>query len=110
MKRMMRPGAIWTKLRTLTSRVKGGLVQDCPPELFACEICGKRECTSETWLNCRQRLAAEQFLKSGDPQALAELERLRIARDQAIGCQQAAPDRAGETAPQSAQQGAQVPT
>ena len=80
----MRLNALLQRLRALTSRVKGGVVQDCPPELYACEVCGKLDCTSTTWLNCRQRLAAAQFMASGDRLALAELKRLRTARDRAL--------------------------
>jgi hypothetical protein len=82
----MRIKTILIKLRAFVSRAKGGIVQDCPPELCACEVCGKLECRNEVWLNCRQRLAAAQFIQTGDPQALAELKQLRMARDQALSC------------------------
>ena len=73
--------AMTKKLRTLASRVKGEIVKDVPPELYACEVCGRLDCRSEVWLNCRQRLAAAQFMKCGDRQALAELKRLSMERD-----------------------------
>ena len=52
------------RLRTLVSRVKGMVVQDCPPELYACEVCGKLECDHEEWANCKQRLTAAEFMRS----------------------------------------------
>jgi len=80
----MRFNALMKKLGTLASKAKGEIVSDCPPELYACEVCGHLDCGSENWLNCRQRLAAAQFMKSGDRQALAELKQLRIAHDHAL--------------------------
>ena len=73
-----------TKLRALAARMKRGIVQDCPPELHACEICDKLDCNSVQWLNCPNRLAAAQFVQSGDQQALAELKQIRTDRDRAL--------------------------
>lgn len=79
-------------VRALVSRTKGGVVEDCPPELYACEVCGKLECASETWLKCRQRLAAAQFVKSGDRDALNELKQLQQTRDRELTCELSASD------------------
>jgi hypothetical protein len=44
------------------ARFRGGLVQDVPPSLEACEWCRETDCTQERWLGCSSRLAgaAEQ--------------------------------------------------
>ena len=78
--------AIVKRLRSLVSKVTGGIVQDCPPELGACEVCGEQDCTSQMWLNCRHRLAAAQFMRSGDREALAELKELRGGGDPTGSC------------------------
>ena len=89
--------SILKRLHALASKAKGGIVQDCPPELYACEVCGKLDCTTEVWLNCPQRLAAAQYMKTGDRQALTELKQLRIARDHALGCKLSTPDHDSES-------------
>jgi hypothetical protein len=71
-------------LRTMASGVINGIVQDVPPALFACEVCGALDCSNQEWINCRNRLAAAEFLKSGDRPALAELKRLQVDRDRAL--------------------------
>jgi len=52
------------RLRSLVSRLKGIVVQDCPPELYACEVSGKLECNHSEWVNCKERLAAAEFMQS----------------------------------------------
>ena len=37
-------------------KIKNSIIQPCPPELYACEVCGKLECDNEEWLNCERRL------------------------------------------------------
>ena len=66
----------WKKL---TAKVSNVVVQDCPPELAACQICNKLDCQSEEWLRCETRLAAKRFLDSGDRRGL---ERLKLAESQ----------------------------
>jgi hypothetical protein len=70
----MSGNTIIEKLRSLGSKVKGRIVQDCPPHLFACEICGAHDCDSEAWLNCQNRIKAADFMKSGNREALTELK------------------------------------
>jgi hypothetical protein len=45
-------------------RVKAFVIQDCPPELMECQVCGKLECSSEEWLNCEKRLATAGLIRS----------------------------------------------
>jgi hypothetical protein len=73
-----------SKLRALAGRLKHSIIQECPPENYACEICGHLDCGSEQWRTCRKRLAAAQFVKSGNLQALAELKQLRAEQDRAV--------------------------
>ena len=63
-------------IRGLAARLKNALVQDCPPELYACEVCGQRQCSSARWMSCERRLAASEFMRTGNRQALAELKEL----------------------------------
>jgi hypothetical protein len=91
----MRLNTILNKLRALASKAKGRIVQNCPPELYACEACGQLDCSNEAWLNCRHRLAAARFMKTGDQQALAELKQLRMARDHELRCKLPAMNKAG---------------
>lgn len=57
-----------SKLSELTKRafrrVKESIIEDCPPELYECEICRKLDCDSEEWLKCEKRLASARFMKS----------------------------------------------
>lgn len=52
------------RVRQALKRLKGSIVQDCPPELYACEVCKKLECNNEEWLHCEKRLEAAEFMKS----------------------------------------------
>ena len=113
----MRPDTLLKRLRALTCRVKGAIVQDCPPELYACELCGKLDCTNKEWLNCRQRLAAAQFVKFGDRQALSELRQLRIEHEEALrralpGCSglERVLSRGSEAEPRSGEEGSGAAT
>jgi hypothetical protein len=61
------------------SRLKSAVVQDCPPELYACEVCGKLECDEAEWTNCGKRLAAAEFMRSGNQQAATRLKQIHEA-------------------------------
>jgi len=82
------------RIRKLASKVRDAVVQDCPPELSACEVCGQLNCRSAEWLSCEKRLAACEFMRTGDPQALAKLKELdgRLKRrDNGAKCSQQQP-------------------
>jgi hypothetical protein len=72
-------GALRDRLRALMSRLKGAVVQDCPPELYACEVCGKLECDYAEWANCEKRIAAAEFVRSGNQQAVTRLKQIHEA-------------------------------
>ncbi len=42
--------------------LKKSVVDECPPELYACEVCGAPECSNEKWLNCEARKKARDFM------------------------------------------------
>ena len=44
--------------------LKDSLIQECPPELYACEVCGQYECDNERWLNCEHRLKVRDQIRS----------------------------------------------
>lgn len=71
-------GGAWQRLK---AKFVDAVVQDCPPEMSACEVCRKLHCTSAHWIACENRLAAERYLRAGDR---AALEALRTAH--ACGC------------------------
>jgi hypothetical protein len=48
----------------MVNRVKDEIVQDCPPELYACEVCRKLDCNSIEWLECPTRLQGAEFVRA----------------------------------------------
>ena len=52
------------------------VVEDCPSELAACQVCQNHHCRNEEWLNCERRLAAKRYIEAGDLQGV---DRLRQA-------------------------------
>jgi hypothetical protein len=66
----MKDEALRDRLHKLMLRLKRAVVQDCPPELYACEVCGKIECDYAEWANCEKRIAAAEFIVSGNQQAI----------------------------------------
>lgn len=55
------------------ARLHGAVLQDCPPELAACEVCNRPHCSNDAWLRCERRLAAQRYLEAGDQAALQHL-------------------------------------
>jgi len=51
------------RLRGLVDRLKQSVVQPIPPELEACEVCGKLDCSQDEWGRCQQRIAVEKFTR-----------------------------------------------
>ena len=49
----------------IISRLSKAVVVDCPPELAACEVCGRFECLEDEWLRCEKRLAVKRQLQTG---------------------------------------------
>lgn len=72
----------WQRVK---ARLHGAILQDCPPELAACQVCNRPHCANETWLNCERRLAAQRYLATGDQSAV---ERLRQQQAAATCCPQ----------------------
>jgi hypothetical protein len=55
-----KPGLI----RRLISRLRSNIVQETPPELSACEVCGKLVCSQEEWITCEHRLVEARCLEA----------------------------------------------
>lgn len=62
-------------MRRLLSRLLRPVVQPIPPELEACEFCGRRECLDAEWRVCEKRLATADFVRTRDAAALERLKR-----------------------------------
>lgn len=62
------------RLSGLLSWVRRSLIQPVPPELEACEVCGKLRCPDDEWKSCERRLATAEFVRTGDRAALDRLE------------------------------------
>jgi hypothetical protein len=50
--------------RGLYNKVKDSILQDCPSDIYACEICDDLDCTNEKWLSCPIRLDAAEFMEA----------------------------------------------
>ncbi len=61
----MKDLTLLTRARQAWNKLKGSIVQECPPELQACQSCGELECDNERWLHCETRLAFAERLTSG---------------------------------------------
>jgi hypothetical protein len=53
----------WARVK---AKIVGAFVQECPPEIAACEVCRRLRCESPEWIACERRLKAEHYLRAGD--------------------------------------------
>ena len=44
------------RVKQTLRRCKDSIIQPCPPELYACEVCDQSECDHEKWQKCEHRL------------------------------------------------------
>jgi hypothetical protein len=51
-------------LKRLLQAIGQRIIQDVPPELDACEICRKTECSQDEWIVCEQRIAHAKCLEA----------------------------------------------
>ena len=68
------------RISRLTTRIKGLFVQDCPDELYACEVCRQIDCDSDEWISCENRLNAYEAFRinsENSPQVEADCSYLR---------------------------------
>jgi len=56
------------------SKIKQAFIQECPPEIYACEICKEPECNNEKWISCQKRQKSAQYMESLDRMNPAEIE------------------------------------
>jgi hypothetical protein len=61
-----------SKLRDLLRRIGDGIVQDVPPELYACEICRETRCDQDQWIVCENRIAHAKCLEALQKKGLDE--------------------------------------
>jgi hypothetical protein len=62
------------RIRSLAFTFRNAMVQDCPSELYACEVCGQLNCSSNKWVSCEKRLLAAEYMQTGDREALVHLK------------------------------------
>jgi hypothetical protein len=46
--------------------LKDSIIQPCPPELYACEVCGERECDDQKWQTCEHRLKVADQVRAAE--------------------------------------------
>ncbi len=46
--------------------LKDSIIQPCPPELYACEVCDERECDDEKWQTCEHRLKVAAQVRAAE--------------------------------------------
>ena len=51
------------RLKCLLHDISQRIIQDVPPELDACEICRKTECSQDEWIVCENRIAHAKCLE-----------------------------------------------
>ncbi len=51
------------RLKRLLQTIRQGIIQDVPPDLHACEICRKTECSQDEWIVCEKRIAHMKCLE-----------------------------------------------
>jgi hypothetical protein len=52
------------RLKCLLQDISQRIIQDVPPELDACEICRKTECSQDEWIVCENRIAHAKCLEA----------------------------------------------
>ena len=52
------------RLKRLLQTISQRIIQDVPPELDACEICRKTECSRDEWIVCENRIAHAKCLEA----------------------------------------------
>ena len=67
---LMRSSGYTSKADKFRAWLKKSVVDECPPELYACEVCGAKECSNEKWLNCESRIKARDFMLKAEGKAL----------------------------------------
>ncbi len=64
--------------------LKKSVVEEAPPKLYACEVCGKLEADNEKWQNCENRINAHGSLLNSDGTTVAQatLSRCTFAKSE----------------------------
>ena len=54
------------KFSQILKNIKNSFIQECPPELYACEICKKLDCNNAEWIECQERQKSAEFMETLD--------------------------------------------
>jgi hypothetical protein len=52
-----------SKLKQLLQSIGKDVIQEVPPEMYACEICRRTDCAQDEWLVCENRIAHAKCLE-----------------------------------------------
>lgn len=55
---------IRSRLKRLLKALSQPIIQEIPPELEACEICRRTECSQDEWIVCETRIAHAKCLEA----------------------------------------------
>lgn len=59
-------------LKAILLHLKDKLVQEVPPDIAACEVCRKTECSEDEWIRCENRIAHAKCLEAVRARKTAE--------------------------------------
>lgn len=52
-----------SKLKRLLQTISEHAIQEVPPEMYACEICRRTDCSQDEWIVCENRIAHAKCLE-----------------------------------------------
>jgi transcription initiation factor IIE alpha subunit len=52
-----------SKLKRLLQSISQHAIQEVPPEMYACEICRRTDCSQDEWIVCENRIAHAKCLE-----------------------------------------------
>jgi len=52
-----------SKLKRLLQAISQHVIQEVPPEMYACEICRRTDCAQDEWIVCENRIAHAKCLE-----------------------------------------------
>jgi hypothetical protein len=58
-----------SKLARLLKSISQHVIQEVPPELYACEICRRTDCSQDEWIVCENRIAHAKCLEEHQDKA-----------------------------------------
>jgi hypothetical protein len=58
-----------SRLKHLLQTISRHVIQDVPPEMYACEICRRTDCSQDEWIVCENRIAHAKCLEGHQDKA-----------------------------------------